>query len=105
MISEGVIGIASSFMACKNTDIRREAVLLLGSLATSSRALKLMDENTIEGISNIIFDEERSVRESLGWCICRLTLSREGVDLLCEKGIVRRIIDSFLKYSQGFNPD
>lgn len=62
MISEGLIGIASSFMACKNLDIRREAVLLLGSLVTSSRALKFIDESTIEGIHNILFDEQREVR-------------------------------------------
>ena len=105
MISEGLIGIVSSFMGCKNVDIRREAVLLLGSLGTSARALKFIDENSIEGIYNILFDEEREVRESLGWCICRLTLSREGVDLLCEKGIVKRIIESFLRYSQNFNPE
>lgn len=57
MISQGLIGIVSAYLECKVVDIRREAVLLLGSLVTSPRSLKFMDELTFKGISDLLFDQ------------------------------------------------
>ena len=42
MISQGLIGIASAFLHCQVVDIRREAILLVGSLITSNRGLRFI---------------------------------------------------------------
>jgi hypothetical protein len=36
----------------------------------------------------------------MSWTICRIVLSRTGVDILCRNGITPAIISSFLKYSE-----
>jgi hypothetical protein len=35
----------------------------------------------------------------MSWAICRMVLSRLGVEILCKNGITPAIIESFLKYS------
>lgn len=100
MISQGLIGIASAYIHCKVVDIRREAVLLLGSLVSTPRGLTFFDQQAFKGLEKLLFDEEIEVRNSVAWCICRIVLSRTGVEILCNNNIVSLIIQSFLKYSE-----
>lgn len=103
MISQGLIGIASAFIHCKIMDIRREAVLLLGSLLSVPRGLSFMNEQTFKGLASLLFDKEIEVRNSVAWCIFRIVHSRAGVEVLCEHDLVRLIIQSFLQYSEAVN--
>lgn len=50
MISQGLIGIASAYIHCQVVDIRREAVLLLGSLVSTPRGLTFLDEQAFKGL-------------------------------------------------------
>lgn len=50
MITQGLIGIASAYIHCKVVDIRREAVLLLGSLVSTPRGLSSLDQQAFKGL-------------------------------------------------------
>ena len=77
-------------------EIRREAVLLLGSLLSLKRAREYM--NDFSGLSKMLFDENVLAREACGWAICRLISGRDGVDILCPN-MGKALIESFLIYS------
>jgi hypothetical protein len=81
-------------------DIRREAVLLLGSLLSVPRALTFLDDQFFKGLASLLFDKEFDVRNSVAWCICRIVRTRTGVEILCENKIVSLIIQSFLQFSE-----
>lgn len=100
MVSQGLIGVASAFIHCKIVDIRREAVLLLGSLLSVPRGLTFLNDQTFKGIASLLFDPEIEVRNSVAWCLCRIVQSRAGVEVLCEHDLVPLIIKSFLQYSE-----
>lgn len=57
MISEGLVGIASAYLQHKVVEIRREAVLLLGSLCSIKRGRDFLDETSYEGLKFMILDE------------------------------------------------
>ena len=49
MISQGLVSIASAFLHHKVVEIRREAVLLLGSLVTIRRGREQLSKLAFEG--------------------------------------------------------
>ena len=65
MITQGLVEIASGFLASSHIDVRREAILLLGSLLSITRGRERVIESTIAGIRKMLFDEHRDGREGL----------------------------------------
>lgn len=57
MITEGLVGIASAYLYHKVVEIRREAVMLLGSMGSIARGREFLDSFTFEGIQNLLFDD------------------------------------------------
>lgn len=100
MITQGVIAIASAYIHCKIDDIRREAILLLGSLLSGPRGLNFIDSQFYKGLEKLLFDHHLDVRKATAWCICRIASSRAGVELLCVNKVVAVIIKSFLHVSE-----
>ena len=64
------------------------------------RARLKVDENTIFGLRNMLYDDHREAREACGWALCRLTIGRDGVDIVNDWDLTPDIIKSFLKYSE-----
>jgi len=100
MITQGLVEIASGFLTSKHIDVRREAMLLLGSLFSIMRGRERVNEETIEGIRKMLFDEHREGREACGWTICRMTISRDGGDIINNSKLTTDLIASFMKYTE-----
>ncbi|KAL4510611.1 hypothetical protein ABPG72_004765 [Tetrahymena utriculariae] len=100
MISQGLISIASAFLHHKIVEIRREAVLLLGSLVSIMRGRQIVDDLTYEGFKDLLFDENLKAREANAWALCRFLTGRDGVDRLAESKIIQHMVESFLKYTE-----
>lgn len=56
MISQGLFGIASAFLHSNDVDIREQAALLVGSLASIIRFKAFFDERTEEGLAKMLLD-------------------------------------------------
>ena len=72
MISQKLVLLSLIYIKHSDKEVRRESLLLLGSLCSIQRGRDcLMDEN-IEGIERTLADEH-DVREVAGWMLCRLS--------------------------------
>jgi len=72
MISQKLVLLSLIYIKHSDKEVRRESLLLLGSLCSIQRGRDcLMDEN-IEGIERTLSDE-KDVREVAGWMLCRLS--------------------------------
>ncbi|KRX00211.1 Armadillo-type fold [Pseudocohnilembus persalinus] len=100
MISEGLVGIASAYLQHKVVEIRREAVLLLGSLCSIKRGRDFLDETSYEGLKFMILDDNLQAREACQWAICRIVSGRDGVEQIVKSELVKDMISSFLKHAQ-----
>ena len=56
MVTQGLVGISSAFLHHSVIEIRREAVLLLGSLVSIMRARDFVASITYEGFKKMLFD-------------------------------------------------
>jgi hypothetical protein len=100
MITQGIVEIASGFLASTHLDVRREAMLLLGSLLSMRVGRERVNEATVAGIRSMLFDEHREGREACGWTVCRIAISRDGVDIINNNKLTTDLISSFLKYTE-----
>ena len=73
------MAIASSYLLHSEVEIRREAALLLGSLFSIMKGRNMAENNTYEGIKNMLFEELPEARESIAWMINRFVSGRDGV--------------------------
>lgn len=64
------------------------------------RGREKVNEVTITGIRTMLFDEYREGREACGWTVCRLSISRDGVDILNNWKLTPDLINSFMKYTE-----
>ena len=48
----------------------------------------------------MLYDEHREAREACGWTLCRMTIGRDGVDIVNDWDLTPDLIKSFLKYSE-----
>jgi len=64
------------------------------------RGRERVNESTIEGIRKMLFDEHREGREACGWTICRMTISRDGGDIINNSKLTTDLISSFMKYTE-----
>lgn len=62
MISMDLVEISSFFCHHKDVGIRREAMLLLGSLVSIMRGRERMNKHTYDGLANMLFDEYLEAR-------------------------------------------
>lgn len=99
MIENGLVEIASEFMAFRVKEIRREAVNLLGSLVSIALGRERTNETTFKALEELLIEESIEIREAAGWCLLRLCTGRDGVDLLCQHKSFPSIIQAFLVYS------
>jgi hypothetical protein len=97
MISQGLVGIVSAYLHASQQDIRKQAALLLGSLASIIRVKGFLEESSYQGLKAMLFDQHIPAREACGWAVNRLASSRLGVELLTHQGIVPAMIESFLR--------
>jgi hypothetical protein len=67
-----------------------------------ARGRERTDQNTIDGFKKMLFDEHIVGREACGWAICRVSIGRDGVDIINNWKLTPDVINSFLKYSDGF---
>lgn len=100
MITQGLVEIASSNLLSNHIDVRREAMLLLGSLLSVERGREKVNEITVSGIRKMLFDEHRHGREACGWTVCRIAISRDGVDIINNRKLTPDLIASFMKYTE-----
>lgn len=105
MISQGLVGIASAYLMHKVVEIRREAVLLLGSLCSIKRGRDFLDETSFEGLAHMIKDENLKAKEACCWCLCRILTGRDGVDILVNSKLVAHMIDSFMDETKNGEPE
>ncbi|EGR27544.1 hypothetical protein IMG5_194070 [Ichthyophthirius multifiliis] len=103
MISSGLVAIASAFLHHKLVEIRREAVLLIGSLVTIMRGRQHVLDTTYEGFQKMLFDQNLQAREACAWALCRFITGRDGVDQLCKAKIIEHMVNSFLQYTENPN--
>lgn len=118
MISHLLVFRCLNFMRHKDSEVRREATLLLGihqlnlgSLVSTRRGRECLDGPDLENwqeilmcsVSDILSDDEIQCREVCGWMLCRLTSGRDGVDILVHKhtDIIKYMIISFTKHSKA----
>ncbi len=62
MISKGLVTISSKYLHDPTPEIRRESVLLLGSLLSIMRGRESVTTETFSGLEKLLFDLNKSVR-------------------------------------------
>lgn len=62
MISKGLVEIASKYLHSEMNEIRRESVLLLGSLFSVMRGREKANENTFSGLAKLLFESNLEIR-------------------------------------------
>lgn len=101
MITQGLVQISSAFLQSSIVEIRREAVLLLGSLTSLKKGREMTNELTYDGLGKMLFDENLQAKIATGWCINRFISGRDGVQILCDSGLVKKMVESFIKYTDN----
>lgn len=101
MVEMDLVSIASHFLSSSEVAIRRESVLLLGSMFSLMKARDLATPETYEGLIQMLFEDIPQARESCMWAINRFVSARDGVCKLADNNVIPQIITSFLKYSDG----
>jgi len=69
------------------------------------RGRERINQNTIDGLKKMLFDEYKEGREVCGWALCRISIGRDGVDIINNWKLTPHLINSFLKYSEGFKDE
>jgi hypothetical protein len=62
MISKDLVAISSKYLHHSSPEIRRESVLLLGSLTSIMRGREALNNNTFSGLEKLLFDSIITVR-------------------------------------------
>ena len=97
MVENHIVITATALMTDDNKDVRFEAVLLVGSLFFIDVGRLQFDslENNYKIIQSLIFDKEIKVRESVGWALYRLSMHKDGTDMMNKSGTIYKIVDAF----------
>lgn len=98
MITENVIEATAPLLTNKNTDVRREAVSLIGSFANSERGRQKLHV-AFKGMQQQLTDESHAVREIDAWALLRLSTSREGCELISANKLATSMVVAFIRYS------
>jgi len=98
MITENVIEATSPLLVDKNTEVRKEAVSLIGSFANSERGRQKLFV-AFKGMQQQLTDESPLVREVDAWALLRLSTSREGCELIASNKLATSMVVAFIRYS------
>jgi hypothetical protein len=101
MINNNVVLFSSNLMADDNFHVRCEAALLVGSLLFLDMGRKQFDsrEGNYKIMQSLIFDDNLTVRECVGWLIYRFSIHKDGYDMLYTSNSIYKIVDAFNFYS------
>lgn len=50
-----------------------------------------------------MFEENLLMRMACAWCLCRISSGNDGIDKLVESSVVRRMVQSFIKFTDEKN--
>ena len=101
MIENYIVLYASCLTVDELPETRKEAAYLLGSLLfieEGRKQYKSKEEN-FTFLHQTIFDNNIKVRLAVGWMIYRLSVHKDGVDIINNSQTIFKIIDAFNKYS------
>ena len=101
MINHYCVLYASQLSVDDDPETRREANLLLGSLffLESGRKQYSSRPENYKILYATLFDVNIKSRISVGWAIYRLSLHKDGVDIINDSKIIHRLIEAFNKFS------
>jgi hypothetical protein len=101
MIEHNILTNACNLMADRNSDVRFEAAILVGSLLFLDVGRNQFDQSwgNYEILHNLIFDREVKVREAIGWLLYRFTLHKDGVLMMVDRKSISVMVEAFKKYS------
>ena len=103
MINNKIVLSATNLMQDSNPEVRFEAAFLVGSLLFLDVGRKQFDSDkkNYEIIQKLIYDEVTKVRESIGWCLYRLSLHKDGDMMMNESNTISQMVQAFNKYSSS----
>lgn len=101
MITHHIISYSSCLTVDDYWETRKEACLLLGSLLfleDGRRQYKKKQDNYLI-LHQVLFDNNVKVRIAVGWLIYRLSIHKDGVNMINESNTIFKIIDAINTYS------
>ena len=87
-MSKGLVQIVSQYLDHHQEEIRRESMLLLGSMFVLSTARLQANQYTYTGMATMLFESPIISRESCMWAINRFVTSRDGVQSLADNRVI-----------------
>lgn len=87
-MSKGLVQIVSQYLDHHQEEIRRESMLLLGSMFVLSTARLQANQYTYAGMATMLFESPIISRESCMWAINRFVTSRDGVQSLADNRVI-----------------
>jgi hypothetical protein len=101
MIQSNIVQSAVNLMSDNYEAVRAEAAALFGSLIFLSVGREEFNERkgNYKILQAVLFDEFLNVRESVGWCLYRFSLHKDGVDMLYNSLTITKMVDAFNLYA------
>lgn len=102
MIDNNIVSYSACLMVDEYSETRKEACYLLGSLMFLEKGRREFNnkQENFTFLNTILFDTISQVRTSAGWMVYRLSIHRDGVEMINMNQTVFKLIDAFIKYSQ-----
>lgn len=99
MVDNKVVYSATNLFVDDNFEVRSEAAKLVGSLLflEVGRAQFCSREGNYILLQSIIFDKYQSVRESAAWLLYRLSLHKDGVEMIVSSQTLVKMVEA-VKY-------
>lgn len=101
MIDHNIVSYASCLTVDECSNTRKEASLLLGSLLYLREGRKKYANNTDNYtlLHTCLYDSNIEAKTATSWMIYRLSLHRDGVEMINNSKTTFVMIDAFIKYS------
>ena len=100
MISTGILKSCGKLLQSENCEVRRYAAFLTGGLISVMQGRALMiGSDVFPGLQEKLTDEVLEVREAVAWTLCRLSNSRDGVQIMVESNTIPSMVGAFIQYA------
>lgn len=101
MIEHFIVTYSSQLTLDKFPQTRKEAALLLGSLffLDSGRRQYQAKEENYKLLKKSLFDKDINAKTAISWAVYRLSLHKDGVDMINDSKTIYSIIEGFITYS------
>ena len=100
MISAGILKSCGALLHSEDWEVRRYSALLTGGLISVMQGRVLMIESEVfPGLQEKLTDDVLEVREAVAWTLCRLTNSRDGVQIMVESNTIPSMVGAFIQYA------